>query len=231
MFLTLSLQTKLQFNAIPHVSPIVLLSFHRFLTTVFDGAYRPHFFHNDPAKSQETLKLVPDWALLSNAEKCNFQPFSICFYVFFPIVLYMFHCFFRNCWGTLRYLFGFVLTWPCKKSGNFEIGETYNPKPFSICFAVFSHCFVQISLFFRKFYLLASFSPLSLWPAKSQETSKLVVDWALLSTAEKCNPQPFCIGFAEVFIVFVKVFDGFGNLLQSFPLFFKLKLSKNTAFQ
>ena len=60
MFLTLSLQTKLQFNAIPHVSPIVLLRFHRFLTTVFDGAYRPHFFHNDPAKSQETLKLVPD---------------------------------------------------------------------------------------------------------------------------------------------------------------------------
>ena len=60
MFLTLSLQTKLQFNAIPHVSPIVLLSFHRFLTTVVDGAYRSHFFHNDPAKSQETLKLVPD---------------------------------------------------------------------------------------------------------------------------------------------------------------------------
>ena len=60
MFLTLSLQTKLQFNAIPHVSPIVLLSFHRCLTTVFDGAYRSHFFHNDPAKSQETLKLVPD---------------------------------------------------------------------------------------------------------------------------------------------------------------------------
>ena len=53
MFLTLSLQTKLQFNAIPHVSPIVL-------TTVVDGAYRSHFFHNDPAKSQETLKLVPD---------------------------------------------------------------------------------------------------------------------------------------------------------------------------
>jgi hypothetical protein len=60
MFLTLSLQTKQQFNAIPHVSPIVLLSFHRFLTTAFDGAYRSHFFHNDPAKSQETLKLVPD---------------------------------------------------------------------------------------------------------------------------------------------------------------------------
>ena len=35
MFLTLSLQTKQQFNAIPHVSPIVLLSFQRFLTTVF----------------------------------------------------------------------------------------------------------------------------------------------------------------------------------------------------
>ena len=141
MFLTLSLQTKLQFNAIPHVSPIVLLSFHRFLTTVFDGAYRSHFFHNDPAKSQETLKLVPDWALLSNAEKCNFQPFSICFYVFFPLFCTCFIVFFRNCWGTLRYFlasFSPFPPWPCKKSGNLEIGETYNPKPFSICFAVFS---------------------------------------------------------------------------------------------
>jgi hypothetical protein len=74
---------------------------------------------------------------------------------------------------------------------------------------VFSHCFVQISLFFRKFYLLASFSPLSPWPAKSQETSKLVVDWSLLSTAEKCNPQPFSICFAEVFMAFATAFDGF----------------------
>ena len=141
MFRTLSLQTKLQFNAIPHVSPIVLLSFHRFLTTVFDGAYRSHFFHNDPAKSQETLKLVPDWALLSNAEKCNFQPFSICFYVFFPIVLYMFHCFFSVIVEGLCVIFLASFSpfppWPCKKSGNLEIGETYNPKPFSICFAGF----------------------------------------------------------------------------------------------
>ena len=58
-----------------------------------------------------------------------------------------------------------------------------------VCFPI---VFVQISLFFRTFglilwYLLGSFSALS--PAKTQETSNLVVDWELLSTAGKCNPS------------------------------------------
>ena len=80
---------------------------------------------------------------------------------------------------------------------------------FCVCFPI---VFVQISLFFRNFwwilwYLLGSFSALS--PAKTQETSKLVVDWELLSTAEKCNPQPFSICFAEVFMAFATDFDGF----------------------
>ena len=44
MFLTLSLQTKQQFNAIPHVSPIILLSFHRFFIVLYHSWWILCFF-------------------------------------------------------------------------------------------------------------------------------------------------------------------------------------------
>ena len=147
------------------------------------------------------------WVLLSAAGKSNSQPFSICFVCVFSHCFVQISLFFPNCLNGFWLRSHLFHPWPWKKSGNLEIGCRLstaeccwvcccvllrNPiphfLPFVLCVCV-PIVFVQISLFFRNFwwilwYLLGSFSALS--PAKTQETSKLVVDWTLLSTAEHC---------------------------------------------
>ena len=128
-------------------------------------------------RHQDCLKLLA--TLLSNAEKCNFQPFSICFTCFFPLV--------------------------CT-------------------------CFIVFSVIVRGFcvILLASFSPLSPWPAKSQETSKLVVDWALLRNA---IPSLFPFVLLKFSWLLPQFLMGFNSAVFAIiPMFFILKLETNKHF-
>ena len=162
------------------------------------------------------------------------------FYVFFPLFCTCFIVF-SVIVGGFCVFFGFVLTactLTCKKSGNFEIScrlstaEKCNSHPFSICFVCafpLLNCFVQSSLFFNFFdgfcvIFLASFSPLSPWPAKSQETSKLVADWALLR-----NAIPSLFPF--VLLKFSWLLMDFGSFLPSFSSFSSWIRKKKTAFQ
>ena len=94
------------------------------------------FFTSDPAKSQETLKLVADWALLSAAEcaaECclvllrnsipSFFPFVLCVFPWFPLFCPEFIVF-PFLGMDFGFFSGFVLTFftpECKKSGNLEI--------------------------------------------------------------------------------------------------------------
>ena len=166
-------------NTIPGLFPFVLCVFSHCFSQFFDGYcvifwLRSHLFSSDPAKSQETLTLVADWALLSAAECCGvccweiqFQAFFHLFCVCFPIVLMDFVLF-----------FGFVLTF-------------FTPDP-----------------------------------AKSQETLKLVADWALLSAAECCWEIQFPSFFPFFCLCFSFVLSRvhcFSNLFDGFCAFFWLR--------
>ena len=92
--------------------------------------------------------------------------------------------------------------------------EKSHSQPFSICFVcvfpLFCPDIIVFSSIFDGFlrYFLASFSPFS--AVTLQKVRKNSEICCRLSIAEKCNPQPFSICFAEVFLVFAMVFDGFG---------------------
>ena len=104
--------------------------------------------------------------------------------------------------------------------------------PFVLC--VFSHCFVQISLFFPQFLMdfcaifwLRShlFRP---WPCKkSGKTPKYVADWALLRNAIP-SLFPFVLLKFSWFLPWFLM--GFGSFLQSFPLFFTWNCQKTEHF-
>jgi len=94
--------------------------------------------------------------------------------------------------------------------------EKSHSHPFSICFVcvfpLFCPDIIVFSSIFDGFlrYFLASFSPFS------AVTLQKVRKNSEMSIAEKCNPQPFSICFAEVFLVFAMVFDGFWSKTEHF---------------
>ena len=158
----------------------------------------------------------------------------------FPFVLCVFsHCFDGFCafFWLRSHLFH---PWPCKKSGNLEIGcrlstaeccwEIQFPSffPFFVCvfllfcpeFIVSPICLMDFVLFFG--FVLTFFIP---DPGKSQETLKLVADWALLSAAGKSNSHPFSISFVCVFPLFCPDFIGFSKLFDGFCIFFGFVLT------
>ena len=243
-------------NPIPSLFPFVLCVFsHCFVQIslffpdclngfcIFFG-FVLTFFIPDPGKSQETLKLVAEWALLSAAECVAVCCWEIQFPTFFHLfcVCVCSHCFCPDFIVFPQFLMDFVVfvgfvfsSFTRKNSGNLEIScrlstaehcwEMQSPAFFHLfcwsfhgfchsfwwvlirkflqsfpCFSSWNLKLTSISIAFSMFFrflmdfallLLASFSHLSPWPCqKRQETLKLVADWALLSTAEKCNPQP-----------------------------------------
>ena len=130
--------------------------------------------------------------------------------------------------------------WPCKKSKSLEIGEKYNPKPFSICFVCFPTLFFPILWWWiLRFFLLRSHL-FHLWPCQKSGNLEIgcrlstaecaaeccwVCCWVLLSAAEKFNSQLFSICFVCVVpIVLSRVhcfsifWDGFCVFLGGFVL-------------
>ena len=103
--------------------------------------------------------------------------------------------------------------------------------PFVLCvFPLFCPDIIVFSSIFDGFlrYFLASFSPFSaLTLQKVRKNSEIC---CRLSIAEKCNPQPFSICFAEVFLVFAMVFDGFWYFFSISPLVFHLESVKKMHF-
>ena len=101
---------------------------------------------------------------------------------------------------------------------------------FCVCFPIVLsryHCFSSIFDWFLR-YFLVSFSPFSaLTLQKVRKNSEIC---CRLSIAEKCNPQPFSICFAEVFLVFAMVFDGFWYFFSISPLVFHLESVKKMHF-
>ena len=230
----LDLQKKQHFNSMPTVFPIVLSRYHCFFLNfwrilLFFGL-RSHLFHPWPCKKSENLR---------NGEKYNPRPFSICFVCVFAL-------FFPIFWWILRYFFAsfspFFL-WPCKKSGNLDFGcrlssaaECCGVCCWEIQFQAFFHlfcvCFPIVLMDFVLFFgfVLTFFTP---DPAKSQETLKLVADWALLSAAGKSISHPFSLFFVCVFLLFCPEFIvspiclmDFVFFLASFSPFSSLTLEK-----
>ena len=148
---------------------------------------RSHLFHPDPAKIQETLKLVADcWEM-------QFPPF-------FHLSCWSFHGWCHRFWWVL--IRHFLQSFPCFSPWNCE-KHSISIALYSLCFSkvlLAVHCLFLID-FVIFFYGLRSHR-LHPNPAKIQETLAVVAEWALLSTAEKCNPQPFSICFVEVFMFF-----------------------------
>ena len=219
-------------NPIPILFPFFCLCFSFVLTRVhcfsnfFDGfcvffGFVLSFFTPDPAKSQETFKLVADWALLSAAECC-----WVLLGNQIPILFVFVLCVFSHCFVQISLFFQFFdgfctffwlrshlfHPWPCKKSGNLEIGcrlstaECYwvllsaagksNSQPLSICFVCVFPLFCPDFIVFSKLFewilhfFLASFSPFSsLTLEKVRKPWNWLQSehcWALLSAAECC---------------------------------------------
>ena len=136
---------------------------------------------------------------------------------FFHLFCWSFHGFCHSFWWVL--IRQFLQSFPCFSSWNLKLTSI------SIAFSMVFRFLMDFALL-----LLASFSHLSPWPwQKRQETLKLVADWALLSTAEKCNPQPvplfcrsFCLpmdrAFADSFwlvLIFAERVTGIGDLIST----------------